>query len=161
MVLHPNVQILYTSIPQALPFLHRLEPEFPIRWFLQLIQHSCHLVRTAMEFSQMDCGVERSPALQSSRLVSVEVLNRGGDKEIIGTVSVEVVGQERNDDVCKRVAIVESSSVGAELGSNLETNYVDLGGEKIVGSDVKVGATLEKDVLGAGRASLLWSRCTR
>jgi hypothetical protein len=114
-----------------------------------------------MEFSQMGCGVERSPALQSSCLVSVEVLNRGGDKVIIGAVSVEVVGQERNDDVCKRVAAVESSSVGAELGSTLEMNYVDSGGEKIVGSDIEVGATLEKDVLNAGRASLLWSRCTR
>jgi hypothetical protein len=40
----------------------------------------------------------------------VEGLNRGGDKEIIDAVSVEVVGQERNDAVCKRVAMVESSS---------------------------------------------------
>jgi hypothetical protein len=91
----------------------------------------------------------------------VEVLNCGGDKEIIGAISVEVVGQERNGNVCKRVATVESSSIGAELGFTLEANYVNLGGEKIVGSDVEVGATLEKDVLGAGRASLLWSRCTR
>jgi hypothetical protein len=62
-----------------------------------------------MEFSLMDVGVERSPAPQSSRVVSVEGLNRGGDKEIIGAVSVEVVGQERSDAVCKRVAVVESS----------------------------------------------------
>jgi hypothetical protein len=45
-----------------------------------------------MEFSHMDCCVERSTAMQSSRVVSVEVLNRGGDKEIIGAISVEVVG---------------------------------------------------------------------
>jgi hypothetical protein len=63
-----------------------------------------------MEFSQMDVGVERIPAPQSSCVVSVEGLNYGGDKEIIGAVSVEVVGQERNDAVCERVAVVESSS---------------------------------------------------
>jgi hypothetical protein len=72
-----------------------------------------------MEFSQMDGGVEKSPAPQSSRVVSVEVLNHWGDKEIIGAVSVEVVGQERNDAICERVAAVESSSVGAELVSIL------------------------------------------
>jgi hypothetical protein len=44
-----------------------------------------------MEFSQMDVGVQRSAAPQSCREISVEVLNRGGDKEIIGAVSVEVV----------------------------------------------------------------------
>jgi hypothetical protein len=89
-----------------------------------------------MEFSQMDDSVERSPAPQSSRVVSVEVLSRGGDKEIIGVVSVELVGHERNGVVCERVAAVESSSVGGELGSALEMNCVDSGGEKIVVSDV-------------------------
>jgi hypothetical protein len=89
-----------------------------------------------MEFSQMDGGVERSPAPQSSCVISVEVLSRGGDKEIIGAVSVEVVGQERNGVVCERVAAVVSSSVGAELGSALEMNCVDSGGEKIVVLDV-------------------------
>jgi hypothetical protein len=69
-------------------------------------------------------------------VVNVEVLNRGGDKEIISLVSVEVVGQERNDAVCERVAVVKSSSVGAELGSTLETNCVNSGGEKMVASDV-------------------------
>jgi hypothetical protein len=63
-----------------------------------------------MEFSQMDVGVERSAAPQSSYEISVEVLNRGGDKEIIGTVIVEVVVQERNGTICKRVAMVKSSS---------------------------------------------------
>jgi hypothetical protein len=62
-----------------------------------------------MEFSQMDFGVERSAAPQSSREIGVEVLNHGGDKEIIDAVSVEVVVQERNGTVCKRVAVVESS----------------------------------------------------
>jgi hypothetical protein len=89
-----------------------------------------------MEFSQMDGGVEKSPAPQSSRVVSVEVLNRWGDKEIIGAISVEVVGQERNDAICERVAAVESSNVGAELVSALETNCVISGGEKIVTSDI-------------------------
>jgi hypothetical protein len=83
-------------------------------------------------------------------MVSVEVLNRGGDKAIIGAVSVEVVGQERNGAVCERVAVVESSSVGAELVTALEMNCVISGGEKIVTSDIYVGATLETDVLGAG-----------
>jgi hypothetical protein len=89
-----------------------------------------------MEFSQMDSSVERSPAPQSTRVVSVEVLSRGGDKEIISVVSVEVAGHERNGVVCERVAAVESSSVGAELGSALEMNCIDSGGEKIVVSDV-------------------------
>jgi hypothetical protein len=66
----------------------------------------------------------------------VEVLNRGGDKEIIGAVSMEVVDQERNNVVCERVAAVESCSVGAELVSALETNCVVSGGQKIVASDV-------------------------
>jgi hypothetical protein len=35
----------------------------------------------------MDVIVERSTAPQSSRMVSVEVLNRGRDKKIIGAVS--------------------------------------------------------------------------
>jgi hypothetical protein len=84
----------------------------------------------------MDGGVERSPAPQNSRVVSVEVLDRGGDKEIIGAVSVDVVGLERNDAFCERVAAVESSNVGGELVSALETNYIVLGGEKIVALDV-------------------------
>jgi hypothetical protein len=84
----------------------------------------------------MDGGMERSPAPQSSRVVSVEVLNRGGDKDIIDAVNVEVVGLDRNGAVSKEVAAVESSSVGAELVSALETNYVVSGGEKIVASDV-------------------------
>jgi hypothetical protein len=89
-----------------------------------------------MEFSQMDGGVERSTGPQSSRVVCVDVLNRGGDKEIIGAISMEVVGQERNIIVCEMVAAVESSSVGAELGSARDTNCVDSGGEKIVISDI-------------------------
>jgi hypothetical protein len=32
-------------------------------------------------------------------MACVEVLNRGGDKEIIGAVNVEVVGQEKNGAV--------------------------------------------------------------
>jgi hypothetical protein len=136
MVLHTNVWIRYTSITQALPFHHRLKAEFAVRWFLLVVQHSSHLVKTTMEFSHMDCCVERCPAMQSSRMVSVEVLNRGGDKEIIGAISMEVVGQERNSAICERVAAVGSSSVGAELVSALETNCVVLGGDKIVASDV-------------------------
>jgi hypothetical protein len=136
MVLHTNIEILYTSITQALPFHHRLKTEFPVRWFLLVVLHSSHLVKTTMEFSHMDCCVERSPAMQSSRVVSVEVLNHGGDKEIIGAISVEVVAQERNNTICERVAAVGSSSVRAELVSALETNCVVSGGDKIVASDV-------------------------
>jgi hypothetical protein len=66
----------------------------------------------------------------------VEVLNRGGDKDIIGAVNVEVVGLDRIGAICEGVAAVESSSVGAELVSVLETNCVVSGGEKIVASDV-------------------------
>jgi hypothetical protein len=84
----------------------------------------------------MDVGVDRSPAPQSSHVVSVEVLNHGCDKEIIGTISVEVVGQERNSAVCERVSTVASSSFGAELGSALETNCIDSVGENIVALDV-------------------------
>jgi hypothetical protein len=84
----------------------------------------------------MDVSVERSSAPQSSRVVNVEVLNCGGGKEIIGPVSVEVVGQERNGAVCERVAVVESSSIGAQLGSTLEMHCINSGGEKIVASDV-------------------------
>jgi hypothetical protein len=51
MLLQPNVQILYTSIAQALPFLHRLEQKFPVRWFLLGRPALGHLVKTAMEIS--------------------------------------------------------------------------------------------------------------
>jgi hypothetical protein len=49
---------------------------------------------------------------------------------------MEVVGQGRNDAVCERVAMVESSSIRDELVSALETNCVVSGGEKIVTSDI-------------------------
>jgi hypothetical protein len=84
----------------------------------------------------MDGGMERSPTPQSSRVVSVEVLNRGGDKDIIGAVNVEVIGLDRNDDVCEGVAAVESSNIGAELVSVRDTNCVVSGGEKILASDI-------------------------
>jgi hypothetical protein len=45
-----------------------------------------------------------------------------------------VVGQERNNAVCERLAMVGSNSVGAEFA--LETNCVISGGDKIVASDV-------------------------
>jgi hypothetical protein len=84
-----------------------------------------------MEFSQMDVGVERSAAPQSSHEISVEVLNRGGEKEIIGAVSVEVVVQERNDTVCKRVAVVESSSDWGGIGVYPRDELCQLGWKKV------------------------------
>jgi hypothetical protein len=43
----------------------------------------------------MDVGVERSPAPQSSHVVSVEVLNRGRDKKIIGAVSWRLLARRK------------------------------------------------------------------
>jgi hypothetical protein len=50
----------------------------------------------------------------------------------------------------RETAPFESSCVGAELVTALATNCVVSGGEKIVTSDIYVGATLESDVLGFG-----------
>jgi hypothetical protein len=96
----------------------------------------------------MDGDGERSSARQNNLVVSVEVVNAGGpqNQKFFGAVMVEIVAQGRNGAVGETVAVVESGgSGGAELGAALETNGVELGGEKIV----EVGATAEKDVVGA------------